>query len=128
MSSTPTLLDASAVLALLGNEKGSDRVRELGRGSFISAVNLAEVIQKLTDRGVPIAAARAAVAGLQFQVVPFSAEEAYHTADFVRKGISLGDRACLATAQMHGYRVVTADSAWVPIRRSVEVVLFRRRS
>ena len=45
--------------------------------------------------------------------------------DFIHPGISLGDRACLATGQTGGYRVVTGESKWLSIRRGVEVWLFR---
>ena len=47
------------------------------------------------------------------------------SADFVHPGVSLGDRACLGTAQAGGYRVITAESKWLQIRRDVDVWLFR---
>ena len=127
MSSDATLVDASAVLALLGQEDGADRLSDVVPGAFISAVNLAEVIHKLVDRGMPLSAVRATVSALHLTIVPFSAAEAYHSGDFIHPGVSLGDRACLGTAQMFGYRVITGDSQWVPIRRGVDVVVFRER-
>ena len=121
------LLDASAVLALLGNERGSDPLRQLVPGGAISAVNLAEVIEKLTRQGMPRPQVKATIDALHLEVIPFGTAEAFHTADFVQPGISLGDRACLGTAQMLGRRVVTGESKWMPVRRNVDVFLFRER-
>lgn len=47
------VLDASALLALIQAEAGSDRVAEGLGGAVISAINLAEVVTRLADRGVP---------------------------------------------------------------------------
>ena len=55
------LLDASAVLALLNREPGWEAVQDWVPGAPISAVNLAEVIGKLCDAGLPYADACAAV-------------------------------------------------------------------
>ena len=46
------LLDASALLALLNHEPGSELVEEQIPGAFISTVNLAEVAGKLADLGM----------------------------------------------------------------------------
>jgi ribonuclease VapC len=47
------VLDASAVLTVLNQERGADRLTpELLRDAVISAVNLAEVQSKLVARGV----------------------------------------------------------------------------
>lgn len=46
------VLDASALLALLRDEPGAERVEAaLERGAQLSAVNLAEVLSKLADLG-----------------------------------------------------------------------------
>src|SRR5204863_8283095 len=44
-----TVLDASAILALINNEPGADEVAEALPESVLSTVNLAEVIGKLVD-------------------------------------------------------------------------------
>jgi PIN domain nuclease of toxin-antitoxin system len=110
--SSTDLLDASAVLAV--------------RGGMISAVNLAEVFNKLIQRGVPKKAAVDVTHALNLQVIPFDLAEALHSADFVHPGVSLGDRACLGTARTHHLRAVTADSRWRDIRANVKVHVFRR--
>ena len=127
MSSTADLLDASAVLAVLRNERGSDKLRDAVPGGLISAVNLAEVLCKLIERGMPKQAALDAMKALNLAVVPFDGMEASNSADFVHPGISPGDRACLGTAQLRGFRAITAEARWLDIRRNVEVYVFRER-
>src|SRR5688572_30780577 len=109
------------------NERGSEGLQHTVPGSAISAVNLAEVFCKLIARGMPKEVAIEAVAALNLDVLPFDAMAASHSADFVHRDISLGDRACLGTAQMRNCRVITAESRWLDIRRDVEVVVFRDR-
>ena len=51
------VFDASAILALLGNEPGAEIVaRHIGDG-IISAVNFQEVVKELLRRGIPIGVA-----------------------------------------------------------------------
>jgi ribonuclease VapC len=52
------VLDASAVLALLANERGAELVQRSLGSAVMSAVSLAEVLAKLGDRGVPQAEQR----------------------------------------------------------------------
>lgn len=111
------VLDASALLALLGSESGSEKVAErVVGGAVISAVNHAEVAAKLADWGVPDEDIREALDGLNLRVVPFDEELAYLSGSLRRRtrkaGLSLGDRACLAFAQRAGLPVLTADRSW----------------
>lgn len=46
------VVDASAVLALLNQETGSEEVSQFIGNAAISAVNLSEVIAKLADAGI----------------------------------------------------------------------------
>jgi ribonuclease VapC len=47
-----TVLDASAVLALIHNEPGADRVADALAGGVLATINLAEVVGKLVDAQV----------------------------------------------------------------------------
>ena len=124
------VLDASALLALLNQEEGSEEVSELvAAGATISAVNLSEVAAKLSLVGMPEALIRAALGPLGLEVASFDAETAYQTALLAglarAMGLSLGDRACLALAAQAGLPAVTADRAWRPLELSVEVRVIR---
>ena len=119
--------DASAVLALLFGETGADVVRPRVRGGLISTVNLAEVLAKLVDKGVPTDEAARAVDMLGMEPVPLSVEQAQLSADLRTStrtaGLSLGDRACLALARERGLPAVTAERRWPEIVEAAGVAI-----
>ncbi len=52
-------MDASAVLAVILEERGAETVEQLAEDSVLSAVNWAEVWQVARDEAVPVAELRA---------------------------------------------------------------------
>lgn len=124
------VLDASAVLALLGDEPGADRVAAaVDGGATIGAVNLAEVLTKLSDFGMPRSAAEDVLDGLGLEVVAFDGTSARAAAALRAstrsRGLSLGDRAALALAHALDAPVLTVDRSWHGAVPAVEVVLAR---
>jgi len=121
-------LDCSAVLALLRNEPGADVVQALLPDAIISSVNFAEVVTKLIDRGATEEAVDGALWSLNLTVIEFERDTARHAGLLRRetrpRGLSLGDRACLALAQERGLTAVNADAAWVGAT-SIPVLLIR---
>jgi PIN domain nuclease of toxin-antitoxin system len=94
------VLDSSAVLAVILEEPGADRVEPLLPRAKVSAVNVDEVAAKLRDLSMPEATVETVLGGLQMDVVAHDWDEALAAA-FLRPatraaGLSLGDRACLA--------------------------------
>jgi PIN domain nuclease of toxin-antitoxin system len=108
--------DASALLALLGREIPTLEADATSRPLIISAVNLSEVVAKLTERGMPAALIRQTLAGLPLDVEAFSADDALRAGELRAatraQGLSLGDRACLALALRLGLPALTTDRAW----------------
>ena len=123
------VLDASAVLALLHEERGWEEVKGLLPGALISAVNLLEVVTRLVDRGDSVAEAQEILGLFRLEVIPLTTELAYLAAELRpltrRAGLSLGDRACLATAMSRNATAVTGDRAWAGLDLPVAVELFR---
>jgi ribonuclease VapC len=121
--------DASAVLAVLADEPLSAFAPERIVGAWISAVNLAEVLSKLIDRGASEQEAKDAAATLELRVLPFEETHAHACArlrpETKRAGLSLADRACLATAAALKAPAVTADRAWARVKIETEVILVR---
>lgn len=120
------------MLALIYREPGHEAVAELLAGSMVSAVNWAEVVAKLAQRGHPDPSAAAdAIRALGIDVVPFTAAHAVAVGllwpSTRGAGLSLGDRACLALASMTADGVaVTSDQAWAKVDLAgVEVRLIR---
>jgi ribonuclease VapC len=125
----PLVLDASAILAAFFDEPGADRVAEQMSGALISAVNYAEVIAKLVDRGTPREQILEIMAQLDVDVVPADREQAT-IAGLLRRetrsaGLSLGDRSCLALAISCGGTALTMDRAWASLQVDVEIDVAR---
>ena len=73
------VLDASAVLALINNEKGSGLLLASLPTAVICSVNLSEVVSKLTDRGLIETEIRADLDSFGFRVIDFDRELAYRS-------------------------------------------------
>jgi ribonuclease VapC len=124
------VLDASAVLALIYREPGHERVAEQLNGAVVSAVNWSEVVQKLMQLSHPAPRnAAEAIRSLGVDVEPFHPDAAVETAELWPRtraaGLSLGDRACLATARLLNATAVTADQTWSRVDAGVDVELIR---
>lgn len=123
------VLDSSALLCLLNQEPGGGVVAAALPNAAISAVNLAEVVAKLRERGLSLDDVETALAGLSLDVCPFAAAQAYAAGDLRPAtrafGLSLGDRACLALARELGAAAVTADRDWLKLDLGIEVRVVR---
>ncbi|WP_232494461.1 type II toxin-antitoxin system VapC family toxin [Novosphingobium kaempferiae] len=124
------VLDASALLCLLFGEPGCDQVEErLGR-ALVSAVSYHEVLAKLIDRGVEAEEARLLLGELDIHIVAADREQADMGAKLRShthgKGLSLGDRSCLALAMAQAAVAVTADSAWASLEIGIEIEAIRQ--
>lgn len=123
------VLDASVVLVFLYREPGHETVARLLDEAAISAMNVAEVASKLAEEGVSREHFIQAIRGLKAEIIDFDEQLAYRVAALRQAtrgaGLSLGDRACLATAQHLGARAVTADRKWAQLRLGVEIQIIR---
>lgn len=125
-----SVLDASALLAYLLGEPGSERVRDaMAVQAIASAVNLAEVLSKLADGGHDPERVMDRLAVLPLEVLAFddgqALESALLRASTAGAGLSLADRACLALARRLGRTVLTADRTWRGLVPGIEVELIR---
>lgn len=129
MTDPEWVLDASAVLALLGNEPGTEQVEAALGSAVMSAVNLAEVLAKLGDRGVTEAEQRLIRMSLDIEVRSFDEHAAWRASGLrgttKSRGLSIGDRACLALALEEGRPVLTTDRAWSALDVGVDVRTLR---
>jgi ribonuclease VapC len=124
------VLDASALLALLNGESGSEQVAGvIVDGAAISAVNLAEVVTKLSEIEMPEALIHEVLDSLGLEIVDFDFEQAYQVGllrPLTRHaGLSLGDRACLAVAKQLGLPALTTDRIWERLAIDVTVQVIR---
>ena len=123
------VFDSSVILAHLNDEPGSGRAAQLSGDALMSAVNFAEVVSKLNERGATLSLIRAALSRYGLQVAPFDEDLAERTGALRAKTkslrLSLGDRACLALAESFALPVLTADRSWKDLNLSIEVLLLR---
>ena len=123
------VLDASAILAVLNSEPGGNLVEPLLGNASISTVNYAEVASKLINSGATRKEVRDAIFGLGVDVVDFDLALAERTGELRpltrHRGLSLGDRACLALAERKGVPVVTTDRTWRDILPGIEIRVVR---
>ena len=111
--SSKVVLDASALLCLLNDEPGADRVMDVLTQCVVGTTNLAEVVSKLRERGLSLDDVREALGGLHLDVRPLSSAQALIIGDLrpatKSLGLSLGDRACLALAMDLQAEMLTTD-------------------
>jgi len=124
-----TVIDASALLALLNSEDGADIVEDALSSAAISSVNYSEVVAKLADAGVPVDSIPQVLRPLDLIIVPFDEELAFQTG-LMRPaarniGLSLGDRACLSLAKSMGLPALTADKSWNKLDLGVKIKTIR---
>jgi ribonuclease VapC len=123
------VLDASAFLAMIKGEAGWDRVAAVLPGSVMCSVNAAEVYSRLADWSYTRAEHAKCHAILNDRMVPFDTDLALRSGALrsatAAKGLSLGDRACLALAQRLGLPAITADRAWSEIKIGIAVEVIR---
>lgn len=123
------VLDASAVLAYVNGEPGNALVGKILDQAVISAVNLAEVLTKLVELEEDVETSYTDLHDMGLAVVAFDDLLAVETGRLReptrRMGLSLGDRACLATAQRLGAIAVTTDRAWAELDLPISVEVIR---
>jgi len=119
------VLDASAALAVLFEERGYRGVEPLLPDCGISVVNMAEVLSRLVLLGARVEQAMTAFQSLGVEVLPFEPQHAVQAAHMARTtrghGLSLGDRVCLATAKIRNVPAITVDRAWRGFRLGVQI-------
>lgn len=123
------ILDASALIALIANEKGADIVTKYLPNAVMSTVNITEVITRIIKAGASFDEAQIIVDSLIHTKVSFTDQQAMLAGKIVtdtkKHNLSLGDRACLALAMNKELPVLTADKVWSKLKIGVKVEQIR---
>lgn len=115
------ILDASALLALINNENGADIVEPLIGNIIMSSVNVTEVAAKVYDLlgNNSEDQCKLSIEPFIHSIIDFDKSLCYLAASLKahtkHKGLSLGDRACIATALQLELPVYTADKVWADL-------------
>lgn len=121
------VLDASALIALLRDEPGADKVADAIANARMSSVNYAEVVSHFIHTGMPAGEVDAMLKPLPMAVI--DADQSLATiagrmrSATAEAGLSLGDRFCLALARRDGLPALTADKQWRTVADAVGVIV-----
>ena len=124
------VLDASAILAYLQEERGTENLtKEILDHAVVSTVNLAEVQSKLVKKGHDPEDAWEEILSLVNAEEPFTSDHAKIAGDLIAKtekyGLSLGDRSCLALAIALKAPVYTTEQIWKNLKLGVPIHVIR---
>ncbi|HJK86938.1 MAG TPA: type II toxin-antitoxin system VapC family toxin [Candidatus Megaira endosymbiont of Nemacystus decipiens] len=121
------LLDTSALIALLKKEPGYEKVENVLAHSAITSVNLCELVSILAKNQIPENEIDVIISDIVPEIIPFCsdlAEKAGKLSKLTRDyGLSLGDQACIATAEQHNMQVYTADKVWINLKQHISTTI-----
>ena len=123
------VLDASALLAYLQDEPGSEVIDQILPESIMSSVNWSEVVQKSIAAGIDTDRMLEEFQALGLNIELFTVEDAELAGKLWKQtykiGLSLGDRACLSLSMRFGVSVLTSDRVWASLNLPLDVRLIR---
>lgn len=123
------VVDASVLLAIIFDEPMADGAFEATRGAIMSTVNFSEVLTKCLEQGADADFAERQIDRLEIDLAVFTSQDAKTTAALRLptryRGLSLGERACLALALRLALPVITADRQWEGLDIGVDIRLIR---
>ena len=123
------VIDASATLAIVFEERGADVALAHCRSARLCAVNLDEVLHKSMRRNIAASDVETQLSRLEITVIPFDAAHARVAADISGRvqgtSTSFADRACLALAIVTQCPVLTADQDWQNLGLDIDIRLIR---
>ena len=125
------VLDASALIAFLRQERGYEEVGALIPDACMCTVNLSEVVAHFLYAGTTLDEVKHMLGKVPLDYI--SADEALSIEAGVlrvgtdKAGLSMGDRYCLALAKSENATAVTSDQPWqsLPESLGVKIQFFR---
>lgn len=127
--SKKVLLDTSAIIALLKKEPGYESLEEVVANSAVSIINFSELVSVLMRTSIVESEIDEIIKDIIPEIIPFSEDIAIQTGKLIKLtkdlGLSLGDRACIATGIYHGIPIYTTDKVWKDLKTSAQIVIVR---
>ena len=123
------VLDSSALVAVFFNETGANKVLPHMNKAIICSVNMAEVVHVMMRKGQSFEQAQSLFSALNIEVAAFDARLGFLSSQISavtdKKGLSLGDRACLALGLAQKLPILTADTAWKDLDLGADIKIIR---
>lgn len=122
-----SVLDTSAVLAMIYGEEGASEAKAHLDGGSISRVNVAEVLTDLVKSGYgPPSEGFIILNKMGLRLRSVYDGDASRVAELKQiKGLSLGDCFCIALGEKAQEPLITSDRQWATLELSVLVHLIR---
>lgn len=124
------VFDTSAFLAIINSESGSEVAQQNISSACMCTINMAEVVTYLVRNGYTDDTTIQQIVNL-IKTIPLDEQIAITAGKMVGVtksfGLSLGDRSCLATAQILNLPVYTADKKWSDISDKLGVNVIQIR-
>ena len=125
------LFDTSCFMASIRRERGYEVIDELLYIAVASMVSLSELVATLINHAIfpSVPEAVRIASGIAQVTIPFTQEVASLAGKLVQYtkpfGLSLGDRACIATGIVHKLPIYTCDKIWTKLDLDCDIRLIR---
>lgn len=124
------ILDSSAIIALIKGETGAGIVEPLLGSIVMSTLNISEAAGILIDLGMPEEECKNSIEPYVDLVVPLDIQQSFEMAYLKKlipnKGLSIGDRACIALGIKMALPIYTADKIWAKLDiEGADIILIR---
>lgn len=117
------LLDTSALIALLKKESGYEMIEKIIANSAISSVNFSEFVAVLARSGISYIDIDEMIKDIVPEIIPFCEDTSTKAGKLITVtkdyGLSLGDRACIATGDHYQMEIHTTDKVWSKLQPQI---------
>ncbi len=129
MTTQISLIDSSALLAVIYNERGMEKAQEYFENSYMSVVNAAECFIVLNKNGMPFDIAQNLLESIISKFIPLEYNDAKIIAQIKNTNkdisLSLGDSTCIAIGNKLDLQIITADKAWLQVQSKSKIICIR---
>jgi ribonuclease VapC len=123
------VIDSSALLAIIYNEKVNTDMKKYLENSYMSVINATECIIVLSRNGMPIQVARSLLESLINKFVACDLNDSNDIANIkcsnANLDLSIADCFCLALGEKLELPIVTADKVWQQAKVNSKIICIR---
>lgn len=129
MTNKASVIDSSALLAIIYSENSSDETQIDFDHSYMSVINATECIIVLNRNGMPIEVAQNLLESIITKFIPTEYNDTQLIArvesENTEIGLSLGDSTCIALGNKLNLQIITADKAWSKAKSKSNIICIR---
>jgi len=126
MISRISVIDSSALLALLYNKELLKKTQKYFDNSYMSVINASECITILNKNGMPIKVAQNLLESIISKFIPCEYNDVALIAetqkDNAHLNLSLGDVICISLGNKLGLKIITTNKTWINVKSNSEII------